>query len=57
LTLQQVRAALAALMHNPPVPRSEIARLITHQLRRNEQARRACWRKLGLPAPSLGLVP
>jgi hypothetical protein len=44
-------------MHNPPVPRREIARLITQQLRRNEEVRRARWRKLGLSAPSLALAP
>jgi len=52
-----VSFALAALMHDPPVHKREIARLITRQLRRNEAVRRARWRKLKLSAPSLGLEP
>src|SRR5579883_1755542 len=51
LTVAQVRAVCAALLHQPPRDPDLIAQDITRQLRRNEQARRDHWLRRGLVAP------
>jgi hypothetical protein len=51
MTVAQVRVAIAGLLQSPPLDPRSIADNITRQLRRNEQSRRARWRKLGLRAP------
>ena len=51
MTIMQVRYALAMLLQAPPLQPAAIAALITKQLRRNEESRRAHWRALGLRAP------
>jgi len=43
-------------LQNPPRAPADIAADITRQLHRNEEARRARWRKLGLVAPRKKLV-
>jgi hypothetical protein len=57
MTVAQVRVALAGLLQLPPLDPRSIADNITQQLRRNEQARRDRWRKLGLRAPRKKFVP
>lgn len=47
-----LRFAIAALTHDPPTPAGKVARLISQQIARNEEARRARWRKRGLQAPA-----
>ena len=51
MTVALVRFAIAGLLHDPPTPATTIARLITRQIHRNEDARRARWRAKGLRAP------
>jgi ABC-type phosphate transport system ATPase subunit len=56
MTVAQVRVAIAGLLQSPPLDPRSIADNITRQLRRNEQARRARWRKRGLRAPRKKIV-
>ena len=51
LTVSMIRFAIAKLLNNPPTPAATIARLITYQVVRNEEARRGRWRAKGLCAP------
>jgi hypothetical protein len=57
MTVAQVRVAIAGLLQSPPLDPRSIAANLTRQLRRNEHARRARWRKLGLRAPRKNFVP
>ncbi len=56
LTVALVRFALAKLLHDPPIPATTVARLVTRQLVRNENVRRDRWRAKGLRAPKKVVV-
>jgi hypothetical protein len=43
-----LRFAIDALTHDPPMPVAKVARLVSQQITRNEEARRARWKKRGL---------
>ncbi len=54
MTVQQVAAALRALLRNPEADLAKLAIRLTYQLQRNEEARVGHWRAFGRLPPRRG---